>query len=211
MARQKKQMEKPRTRQLGMVGLALLLTGVSFSAGWLVLGRGAPAQSAPEVDVGARIESLGRLITAEYVYRDVIYVGQQTRFLGIPTGQADLLFSVEIRVVAGLDLLRRAAQVERTPDGTIFVTLPAAEILTVDADESTIEQYFARARLAQLDWLTVGDNMRVVKDAVRDDAITRGIVERAQRNAESLVRGLLGSLTEGSVQIRFAPPRALEG
>ena len=76
--------------------------------------------------------------TMEHVYRDVVYFGEEESFLFIPTVDRRVLFSVNIRVQAGIDLTD-GIEVFRSEDNDseVFVRLPPAEILLVDADEST--------------------------------------------------------------------------
>lgn len=192
--------------------LAVVATFLAvFALVWWLTGRSAATPEVSVAEIVSRVEALAQLKTAEYRYRDVIYVGRQTRFFGITTGQSELLFAVELTVQAGIDLRRESVAVERAADGTLFVTLPSAQVLAVDTDERTIEQYFVRERLARVDWLTVSDNVQAVKRAITDDAVERGILDRAERNAGVIVAGLLRELSAQPVQVRFAPRAGLRG
>ena len=150
------------------------------------------------------IEELRNLVTARYRYRDVVYLEQETRVLGIPTSAREILFSVDIGVEAGVDLSRDIKVVFDPNDRRgVFVTLPSPQVLRVDADEETIRQYIVRERFARLDWLDVAEEVEAAKERNRLDAIERGILIRAEAQARSALESLLRGLGFEKVHIRF--------
>ena len=130
--------------------------------------------------------------TMEHVYRDVVYFGEEESFLFIPTVDHRVLFSVNIRVQAGIDLTD-GIEVFRSEDNDseVFVRLPPAEILLVDADESSIHQYFVRERGGRVGWLEYGEQIEAIKGKNAEDAVERGILVRAAENARMVVRNFL--------------------
>lgn len=166
-----------------------------------------------EQEVRARITNLRTITGTEYRYRDVIYFGEQSRFLGLPAGSRQILFSVSITVLAGVDL-NRGIEVEidnRRPD-RIFVTLPSPEVIRVDAEERSISQYFVQERFGRIDWLSVSDEVEVAKDNNRRDAIDRGLLVDAERQARAVVTRLLEAGGFETVLVRFQPrERGLTG
>lgn len=197
-----------RTLSLILVvfSLALLIAGFAL---FLFEDR---EPTAPHItDLREEIGSLRRLTGSEYRYRDVVYYSEETRLLGIPTGRHEVLFSVDIVVRAGVDL-SRGFTAETGEDGArLFITLPAAEIFLVDAEEDSIEQYFSVERLGRLDWLDVGDELTRAKDANRDDAIERGILSTAEAQARNVLIDLARSAGFDSAEIRFRPIGELRG
>lgn len=159
-----------------------------------------------ESDVAARIQNLRTLAVTEYRYRDVIYFGEESRFLGLPAGSREILFSVVISVTAGVDLNRGIdVQIDSSDTGKVFVTLPAPEIVRVDAEERSISQYFVRERFGRLDWLAVSDEVEAAKERNTVDAIDRGILAQAERQARAAVQRLLQAGGFSGVTVRFRP------
>lgn len=167
--------------------------------------------SVPPPDLNSarnRVENLSTLTTSRYEYRDVIFFGEETRLLGIPTGNREMLFAIRIDVIAGLHLTDAVSvEVGGRRDRELFVTLPAPEVIRVEAREETIDQYFARTGLRGVDWLDVSEEVERAKERDRRDALERGILDKARLQGEFLVRELLLAAGYEVVHIRFKPPR----
>lgn len=138
------------------------------------------------------MRDLLQLHTYEHIYRDVVYFGEERSFLFIQTVDRQLLFAVNIVVRAGLDL-RSGVTVTREADepGRAYVVLPEAQILRIDADEQSIEQFYVREQGGRIGVLEFSDQLEAVKARIREDAIERGILIKAQLNAERVVRNFL--------------------
>lgn len=179
---------------LGMAIAALLLFAIAC----------APQQHVDGITVEQELTSLLELHTYEHIYRDVVYFGEEKSFLFVRTVDRRILFSIDIVVRAGLDLahgLRVTA--DESDRNRVYVQLPAAEILSVDADETSIHQYFIREQGGRIGLLELTDQLEEVKTRISDDAIDRGILDAAQRNAEDIVRNFF-ALT-GINDVVFAP------
>jgi hypothetical protein len=170
----------------------LFLCGVLLCGALLVLEscglKKSDAYTQGEMET--RIRGILAVPTYEHVYRDVVYASQESRFLGIKTRENQTLFSVEIVVQAGLDL-SRGFDLDFPETGTAVVSLPGSEILEIDADERTIRQYFSKERGGDIDRLAYYDEIDAKKQFLREDAVSRGILTRADENARSLIRNLL--------------------
>jgi hypothetical protein len=154
----------------------------------------------------AQIERLQSLVTTRYRYRDIVFFERETRLLGIPSGSQEILFAVEMRIHAGVNLARGfAVEMDPADPARVYITLPAAEVLRVDADEQSIRQYLIRERLTRIDWLDVTDELEAAKERNRRDAVERGILERAEAQTRSIVAGLAGAAGFRTVEIRFRP------
>jgi hypothetical protein len=169
-----------------------------------------PVSEVETVRMEDRIESLLQLHTYEHRYRDLVYFGEEKSFLFIKTVDRAVLFSVDIRVTAGLDL---SDGVTLTPDrfehDRIYVRLPPATILTVDADESSIEEYFLREQGGRIGLLELSDQIESAKARTEEEAIERGILEQADANARSIVRGFLN--LAGFSEVVFAAGEPEDG
>lgn len=155
--------------------------------------------------VRSQLETLLQLHSYEYLYREILYLGERQTVLGIiPTRDRQFLFRVDFRVSAGVDLTRgyRLEQVSGRP-GTYLLELPQPEILLVDALEDTIHQYVNQTFGGQLRITELGDLLTLARDSITQDSLDRGILQRARTEAEVLIRSLFHSLGIGEVEFRW--------
>ena len=182
------------------------LACIAAILGVLLLAGCGPVDRAGMVRMERRVESLLELHTYEHRYRNLVYFGEERSFLFIKTVDRAVLFSVDIRVRAGVDL---SEGVELTADrfaaDRIYVRLPAARILSVDADESTIAEYFIREQGGRIGLLELSDQLGEVKSRAADEAVDRGILDLADANARRIVRGFLN--LAGFREVVFATPQ----
>lgn len=166
-----------------------------------------------ELPLERRVSSLLELHTVEYVYRDVVYFGEQESFLGIfRTRDQQLLFAVHLRVQAGVDLTKGVEVLrDRRQPGLVIVRIPAPEILLVDADEGSIEQFFVRERGGSIRWDQVSAEMEGVKARVKEDALEKGILARAEENAVQLIREVMAVAGYDDVRVQIRPAEELKG
>lgn len=174
---------------------------------------GCAAMDPEEPPLERRVLSLLELHTVEYRYRDIVYFGDQEYLLGLfRTRDRQLLFAVDILVQAGVDLDKEIELFrDRDRPELLVVRIPAPEILLVDADEESIEQFFVRERGGSIAWDQVAEEMETVKDRVAADAVENGILTRAEENAVALIRETmeLAGFEEVTVQVR--PAEELRG
>jgi hypothetical protein len=163
--------------------------------------------------VEEELSDLRVLRSKEYRYTEVVYYVEESRVLGLRTGLREVLFSVDIVVQAGVDLAAGfSVEVADESDlPAVYVTLPAAEILLVDAEEDSIEQYFSAELFGRLDLLEIGDELARAKDRNRSDAIERGILDAAERRARVIVTNLFRSSGFQQIEVRFRPAAELRG
>lgn len=160
--------------------------------------------SRPDADVlEQRIRSILELPTYEQVYRDIVYVDRERSFLMFRTMHAQVLFSIDIRVQAGIDLTEGVSVSPDSDDRRVTVKLPEAKVLLIDADERTIHQFFVKESGGNIERLEYYDEIDRIKSQIRDDAIDRDILSKAASNARSLITGLLTAA--GFEEVRFAP------
>lgn len=128
----------------------------------------------------------------EYRYKEIVYVGEQKSFLFVPTSSKQVLFSVEIRVQAGMDLqhplnVKRDIQNPRK----IHVTLPPPKILLLDVDEATIRQYFVVEQGSRIHRMDYSKELEAAKQRILQDAHKRGILLEAEQQARTLIKEIL--------------------
>lgn len=152
-----------------------------------------------------QIESILELHTFEHLYRDLVYFGEERSFLFIQTMNRAVLFGIDITVTAGIDLSEGLSiRPDRDERDRLYVRLPPARILSVDADESSIREYFIREQGGRIGLLEISDQLEAVKAATADDAIERGILTQAEQNGQTMVREFLR--LAGFDDVIFAEP-----
>ena len=158
----------------------------------LLAALSACTQPRPAVDVdslSSQVRALLELPTVEHLYREVVYIDENRSFLVFRTGTKRLLFSLELRVQAGIDL-QNGFTVVPVDENTVAVVIPEPTILEVDALEETIRQYIVEERGENITWLEYADEIETAKGRVRADAIRRGILQEADARARRLLRNL---------------------
>lgn len=138
-----------------------------------------------------RIRNLEEMVTARQIYRNVIYTEIKENFIVDKRS----LFTINYIVTAGVDF-SDGIKIDGHMN-SIRVTYPYPKIISVDADESSIDEYFSLQRfgkLKQSDYLNILYDEKV---RIEEDALKGGILERADRNLQSLISGIL---KEGGIE-----------
>lgn len=154
------------------------------------------------------LEDVLTLHTAEHRYRSIVYFGEQRRFLFLDTMDRQVLFAIDLRVQAGIDLAGGDGGIEIRPGtgdaaGELFVTLPPAAVMLVDADERSITEYFTTERGGSVQWLEYSQEIENAKAKARERALADGILDQAEENAAVLVRDFLRLADFQAVTVRI--------
>lgn len=141
------------------------------------------------------MQSVARLETAQFTIEKVIIKEQGQGALGALFGDR-VIFVAHGDVIGGVDLSKLVqGDVAVLPNGKAFVTLPAAEIFvtTLDNDKSYVVD-------RQTGLLTKG-NINLETEArqeaqyeIENAALEAGVLDQAQKNAETYLRQLLSAL-----------------
>ena len=136
--------------------------------------------------VDKKLENLGELATAEMTYNGLYSIVEGN----IPfITQKGFSMTYEAQVKAGIDV--SAIEVEVT-DKEVVVTLPAAEIQTSYVNPESIQFY--DEKMAVFNWTEKTDVTEAITSAeadVKEKADLDGLLERASKQAEYIVKGLL--------------------
>jgi hypothetical protein len=184
--------------------LALLITVV-----FLLLSCASEQEpDLPEIET--QIKEILTLHTYEHIYRDIIYLDEQKTFL-IFKGKGKrprALFSINIRVQAGIDFTEglRLYRDGENP-GKIYVKMPRAKILLIDADENSIEQFFSREKIGLIE---TSDEINIKKEQIRKDAVERGILFKAEENAKKILGDFLRYSGFETVEFTIVAPDGTE-
>jgi hypothetical protein len=153
------------------------------------------------VTIVNQIRPLARLETIQYTVEKVITAEVGQNVLAPLLGDK-LLFVGHGYVIAGIDLSKIQSQDITFEDGILIVQLPKAEVFvaTLDNDKSYVYD-------RETGMLTHGDiNLettarQAAEDQIMQAALDDGILEQAQKNAESYLESLLKEL--GYSQVMF--------
>ena len=157
---------------------------LSILISWLISCMAQTTTSRPVIE--NQIRGILELPTIEYVYREVIYVGHEAKFLGFKHIDKRLLFSIDLIISAGIDLTK-GIEIRNITNGDIQIILPEPEILLVDADEGSIHQFFVKEWGEKVSRLDYYDEIVKSKEEIRSNAIERGILLKAKNNAEEMI------------------------
>ncbi len=166
-------------------------------------------KSVPSRDeIQRRVSAVLELPTYEYIYRDIVYIAEQASFLGIRHRDTQLLFAVDVRLQAGIDLQKgfsvRPLSGRPLSVRGVEISLPEPDILLIDADESSIRQYFKREFGGEINRLDYYDEISRSKEKIREDALRRGVLDQARENAVSLIESVMRQAGFDEIEIRFA-------
>ena len=154
------------------------------------------------------LREMGTLITEEYFFTEVVSFSSVKSLFNtkIELGftESSYLASYDGVVTAGIDF--SDITVEKSADGSVLrIQLPAAQIQNVDIDPNSFELYSEKVGFANP--ISVEDfnsSLTALEDTAREKAVSRGVLERADENAQTVVRNFVGSLVDlSSCKLEF--------
>lgn len=158
------------------------------------------------IDVAALVTQVRELNRLETASMHVMHVGRVSQtYKMVPNALAgdEITFLAEGDVIAGIDLGRLQPQdVWRSPDGTINLRLPPAEVLVARVDNQkskvlTRETGVLRRRDIELETKA----RQHAEENIRREAVTKGILDVAAQTGEKKLAGFLHTL--GIDKVRF--------
>ncbi len=158
------------------------------------------------IDVAALVTQVRELHRLESATMHVIHVGrisQSYKLMPNAIAGDEITFLAEGDVIAGIDLARLTPQdVWRSPDGTINMRLPAAEVLVVRVDNAksrVINRDTGVLRRRDIDLETRA--RQHAEENIRSEALKQGVLTIAAESAEKKLAGFLH--TVGVEKVRF--------
>jgi hypothetical protein len=198
---------------LGGIAIALLVavsTGVMI---WRIAKRTVSQQVsevlAPQektIDVAALVTQVRELNRLETATMHVMHVGRVSQtYKLVPNALAgdEITFLAEGDVIAGIDLARLTPQdVWKSPDGTINLRLPPAEVLVARVDNQksrVLTRDTGMLRRRDIDLETRA--RQHAEENIRKEAVSKGILQMAAQTGEKKLAGFLNTL--GFEKVRF--------
>lgn len=134
---------------------------------------------------GERIRNLEEIVTARQIYRNVIYTEIKENLIVDKRS----LFTIEYIVSAGVDL--STGVTISVSDNAVHISYSYPQVLGIDADESSIDEYFSLQRFGKL---KQSDYLNIIydeKERIEADSLNGGLLERADKNLQNLISGIL--------------------
>jgi hypothetical protein len=198
------------------LGAAALAAVIALTTGFLVwrmakrtLATTVSQILAPQekvIDVAALVTQVRELNRLETAAMRVVHVGRVTQTYNlVPNafGGDEITFLAAGEVIAGIDMAKlRQEDVWRSPDGTINLRLPAAEVLVarVDNQESRVlTRKTGMLRRADVDLETRA--RQHAEENIRSEAVAKGILTMASQSGEKKLAEFLHTL--GFEKVRF--------
>lgn len=154
------------------------------------------------VTIVREVRSLSRLETSVYTVEKIITAESQQGPLAFLLGDR-LILVAHGQVIAGVDLEKiEENNITVEADGSVDVVLPEAEIFVtaLDNEQSHIFHRDTGVMGMKVDLET--EARRVAEEEIRNAALEDGILDMAQKNAETYIRHLI--LTLGFKEVRVS-------
>jgi hypothetical protein len=196
---------------------AVCVIGVTFYAGWTAWRHTqqtvehALTPHEQQIDLGTvitRVRELDRLETASMHVVHVSTISQSYDLIPNALAGDELTLFATGDVIAGIDLSQlKQEDVRRDTDGTVVVHLPPAQVLITRLDNRE-----SRVINRKTGWFRHADAglegraRQYAEMGIRNEAISKGILNLASRNAQVRVADLLH--TFGLQRVRFEMPPA---
>jgi hypothetical protein len=150
------------------------------------------------------IQETGRLATAEYTLTKIIRASDDQTWYKV--GDRKILMSCEAHLKAGIDLQRlNKNNFEVADDSTISVTLPHAQLLSVDIPPNKIQLAYEDIGLWR-DPFSAAEREQLLAQAERQIkglAASLGILQTAEANAITYMQHLLQQAGYKQVSVTF--------
>lgn len=142
------------------------------------------------------LRDMGTLITGEYYFTEVISYSSVKKLWGIalPVTESGYLASYDGVVTAGIDFSQ--IRVEKNEEArTIQIHLPKATIQNVDIDPESFTLHSEKTGLANpLSIMDFNSGLVELERSAQQKAISRGLLGKADANAQSVIRNFVTSL-----------------
>ncbi len=150
------------------------------------------------------LREMGTLVTEEYYFTEVVSFSSIKKLFDIELGitESSYLASYEGVVTAGIDFAAITV-VKDDDENTVTVTLPRAEILSVDIDPESFELYSEKNGLGNpLSAADFNASLVELEKNAAAKAVDRGLLQKADENARAVIRNFItGMLGPGEYAI----------
>lgn len=159
------------------------------------------ATKSRDITVLNQIEEIKELITARQIYREIIYSKETKDILWIPILNKEFLISLDYNITAGIDISKGYKITKAHREVTI--TLPRAEILSIDADDTSIKQYFIKERFSKLQRDDYFIMIQESKKKILEGESIKTLLAESENNAKDILTTLL-QISGITVNVKFS-------
>lgn len=148
-------------------------------------------------NVNKEIKEIGELATVEYLFTNAAKYtdSKQIKNWNIPLTEKSFTIKWDGVIKAGVKVEEVMVELNEK-DQKIIVTIPAAEILSYDTDEDSVEVLDETDN--KFNPITVGDKVKFdaeTEKEMKQRAIDNGILEKAQESAKKIINNILTAQT----------------
>lgn len=149
------------------------------------------------------VETPGKLISAEYLFTNSAKFTDTSNIIEIFDWMTEKSFVQKWDgcIKAGIDLSKLTVAVK---EGVIIITVPEAEILSYEVDYDSVEIFNEMNNV--FNPISVKDKASFDKktaEAMKKRAISNGLLDSAQKNAETVIKDLLYNAVPGAANYTF--------
>lgn len=148
----------------------------------------------------SKIEAISELATVKYLYTDASEFSNSKQFINwnVPGTKKSFILKWDGTIKAGVDLKRVELKVlentstDENAKKTLVVYVPAAEILSYEVDDDSVNVLNESSNI--FNPITVNDKVSfdsATKKAMESRAIENGLLDKAQENAEEVLKQLI--------------------
>lgn len=181
-----KQMKKILTLSV----IVVLVIAVAFFAGMSVMKHRSETKITSSFLIN-KLETAKELTTLKYQYTNIGQFENQNTFYGyaIPFTEKHFFVSYEGTIHAGVDLSEIQAEVKGK---SITITLPKAKILSHEINEDSLKIYNEKTSIFNpIRVEDYADFSRDQKSKMEEEALKKGLLNTAQKDAEKAVKEIL--------------------
>ena len=148
------------------------------------------------------LRDMGTLLTEEYYFTEVTGFSSVKKLfntIDLKFTESSYLVSYDGVITAGIDF--DAIRVEKDEEaGKITIHMPPAEIQSVMIDLDSFTLYSEKAGMGNPVSVTdFNASLTELENTAKETALERGLLDRAEENAETVVRNFVGGLVDTAV------------
>jgi hypothetical protein len=144
------------------------------------------------------LNDMGVLITEEYYFTQVENYEKTKTILNFFTSSSNFIYSYDGVVTAGIDC--GEISVEKDDENQIItITVPPAEIRYIDIDYDSFQMYSEKEGLwNSMSMEDYNDSLSEFEDLAKENAINKGVLEKADENAKTIIENFVTGMIEDS-------------
>jgi hypothetical protein len=144
------------------------------------------------------LNDMGVLITEEYYFTQVESYEKTKTILNFFTSNSNFIYSYDGVVSAGIDC--SAISVEKDDDNQVItITVPPSEICYIEIDHDSFQMYSEKEGLwNSMSMEDYNDSLVEFEDAARKNAIQKGVLDKADENARTIIGNFVMGMIEDS-------------